>query len=70
MQRVDTISKTTGTQIPHFIQANVTALAGLSEDKVTVHALCMGDSFGHRLEGDVVKHATELAVQMQGTRSN
>ncbi|SIS94297.1 isoquinoline 1-oxidoreductase, beta subunit [Roseivivax lentus] len=57
----------TGTQIPRFIQRNVARITGLSPDAVTVHVLAMGGSFGHRLEDEVVKQATEIAMQMRGT---
>lgn len=57
----------TGTQIPRFIQNNVAKIAGIEPDQVTVHAANMGGSFGHRLEDEVVKQATEIAMQMKGT---
>lgn len=57
----------TGTQIPRFIQANVSRITGIAADNVTVHVLMMGGSFGHRLEDEVVKQATEIAMQMKGT---
>lgn len=57
----------TGTQIPRFIQRNVARITGLTPDQVTVHVLAMGGSFGHRLEDEVVKQATEIAMQMPGT---
>jgi len=57
----------TGTQIPRFIQNNVGRIAGIDPEKVTVHVLYMGGSFGHRLEDEVVKQAAEIAVQMKGT---
>jgi isoquinoline 1-oxidoreductase beta subunit len=57
----------TGTQIPRFVQANVAAITGLDAENVHVHVQVMGGSFGHRLEDDVVKRATEIAVQMKGT---
>jgi isoquinoline 1-oxidoreductase beta subunit len=57
----------TGTQIPRFIQNNVGKIAGIDPERVTVHALYMGGSFGHRLEDEVVKQAAEIAVQMKGT---
>ncbi|MBU4529990.1 MAG: molybdopterin-dependent oxidoreductase [Hoeflea sp.] len=57
----------TGTQVPRFIQKNVGRIAGIEADKVTVHALYMGGSFGHRLEDEVVKQAAEIAVKMKGT---
>ncbi|MEP3435622.1 MAG: molybdopterin cofactor-binding domain-containing protein [Hoeflea sp.] len=57
----------TGTQVPRFIQNNVGRIAGIDPEKVKVHALYMGGSFGHRLEDEVVKQAAEIAVQMKGT---
>lgn len=57
----------TGTQIPRFVQANVARIAGVPVENVTLHVLMMGGSFGHRLEDEVVKQATEIAVQMKGT---
>ena len=57
----------TGTQIPRFVQNNVGRIAGIDPEKVTVHVLYMGGSFGHRLEDEVVKQAAEIAVQMKGT---
>ena len=40
---------------------------GLPAEDVIVHVLMMGGSFGHRLEDEVVKQATEIAMQMKGT---
>jgi isoquinoline 1-oxidoreductase beta subunit len=57
----------TGTQIPRFVQQNVAGLTGLAAEAVTVHVLPMGGSFGHRLEDEVVKRATEVAMAMTGT---
>ena len=57
----------TGTQIPRFIQANISALTGFDPDDIHVHAQMIGGSFGHRLEDQVVRHATEIAMQMRGT---
>ncbi|KGF70572.1 isoquinoline 1-oxidoreductase [Hoeflea sp. BAL378] len=57
----------TGTQIPRFVQNNVGRIAGIDPEKVTVHVLAMGGSFGHRLEDEVVKQATEIAARMKGT---
>ena len=56
----------TGTQIPRFVQANVERITGIPAEKVTVHVLMMGGSFGHRLEDEVVKQATEIAMRMKG----
>lgn len=57
----------TGTQIPRFVQQNVARIAGLDPENVAVHAQMIGGSFGHRLEDEVVKQATEIAMEMQGT---
>lgn len=56
----------TGTQIPRFVQKNVARIAGIAPEDVTLHVQMMGGSFGHRLEDEVVKQATEIAVQMRG----
>lgn len=63
----DMVEVWTGTQIPRFIQNNISKITGIEADKVTVHVLYMGGSFGHRLEDEVVKQATEIAMQMKGT---
>ena len=57
----------TGTQIPGFVQKNVARLTGIDAENVHIHALMIGGSFGHRLEDDVVRHATTLAMAMPGT---
>lgn len=57
----------TGTQIPRFVQQNVARVAGVGADSVVVNVLMMGGSFGHRLEDEVVKQATEIAMTMKGT---
>lgn len=57
----------TGTQSPRFAQSAVADLTGLDEDDVHIHVLMMGGSFGHRLEVDIVKQATLLAMAMPDT---
>jgi isoquinoline 1-oxidoreductase beta subunit len=56
----------TGTQVPRFVQRNVAVIAGLNADQVHVHAQMIGGSFGHRLEDEVARHATTLAMAMPG----
>ncbi|MFD0917392.1 molybdopterin cofactor-binding domain-containing protein [Pseudahrensia aquimaris] len=56
----------TSTQIPRFVQGNVAKLTGLDDEQVFVHVLYAGGSFGHRLEDEVVKQATEIAIAMKG----
>lgn len=57
----------TGNQIPRMTQASVAKMTGMELDDVHVHILMMGGSFGHRLEDEVVKRATKLAMAMKGT---
>ncbi|WP_371224428.1 xanthine dehydrogenase family protein molybdopterin-binding subunit [Roseovarius sp. 2305UL8-3] len=56
-----------GTQIPRFVQDNISRLTGIDTDKITLHVQMMGGSFGHRLEDDFIRRATEIAMQMKGT---
>ena len=56
----------TATQIPRFVQSNVARLTGQDDQDVHVHVLMAGGSFGHRLEDEVVKQATEIAIEMPG----
>ena len=57
----------TGNQIPRMTQASVAKMTGVPVDDVHVHIQMMGGSFGHRLEDDVVKRCTELAMALPGT---
>jgi isoquinoline 1-oxidoreductase subunit beta len=56
----------TGTQIPRFAVAAAAKVAGIDDDKVRLHALPSGGSFGRRLEDDYVRQAVELAKAHQG----
>ena len=56
-----------GTQLPRFVQANVAAIVGCDPEQVTLHNQFMGGSFGHRLEDEQIKQATEIAMTMKGT---
>ena len=57
----------TGHQIPRQLQVLVAAITGHDPEQVTLHNQFMGGSFGHRLEFEHVKQATEIANQMRGT---
>ncbi len=57
----------TGTQLPRFTQTNVAAIVGCDPEQVKLHNQFMGGSFGHRLEDEQVKQATEIAMTMKGT---
>ena len=63
----DRVDIWTGTQIPRFIQNNVSKITGHKTDDIYVHVQVMGGSFGHRLEDDYVRHAVEIANAMKGT---
>ncbi len=63
----DRVDVWTGTQIPRFVQTNVASATGVDADDVHVHVEYIGGSFGHRLEDEVVKRATEIAMAMKGT---
>ena len=57
----------TGTQIPIFLKQIVAKVTGIDQENIHIHMQYIGGSFGHRLEGDVVKYAAEIANQMKGT---
>ena len=57
----------TGHQMPRFLQQVVAGVTGHDADQVTLHNQYAGGSFGHRLEFEHVRLATEIADQMRGT---
>ncbi|WP_371169243.1 xanthine dehydrogenase family protein molybdopterin-binding subunit [Aliiroseovarius sp. 2305UL8-7] len=63
----DRVDVWTGNQIPRMTQASVAKITGVPVDDVHVHILMMGGSFGHRLEDEVVKRCTEMAMELPGT---
>ena len=63
----DRIDIWTATQIPRFMQANAARVAEIDAEKVHVHVLMGGGSFGRRLEDDYVMRALEVALQLPGT---
>ncbi|MEM8770841.1 MAG: molybdopterin cofactor-binding domain-containing protein [Pseudomonadota bacterium] len=56
----------TGTQLPRFVQVNVAKIVGCNPTDVILHNQYSGGSFGHRLEDEVVKRATEIAKTVPG----
>ena len=52
--------------MPRFVQANAAAITGQGADQVHVHVRVAGGSFGHRLEDEVTRHATRLAMAVPG----
>jgi isoquinoline 1-oxidoreductase beta subunit len=57
----------TGHQIPRQVQIEVARITGHDPEQVTFHNQYIGGSFGHRLEFEHVKQATEIANRMRGT---
>jgi isoquinoline 1-oxidoreductase beta subunit len=56
----------TGTQVPRFVQGNAAEITGQDVERVHVHAQMIGGSFGHRLEDEVSRHATRIAMAVPG----
>ena len=56
-----------GHQGPGQVQNAVAAVTGHDADQVIFHNQFMGGSFGHRIEAEHIKHATQIANQMRGT---
>lgn len=63
----DGVEVWTGHQIQRQLQVLVAAVTGHEQEQVTLHNQYMGGSFGHRLEFEHLKQATEIANQMRGT---
>lgn len=57
----------TGHQMPRFLQQVVARITGHDPEEVVFHNQFAGGSFGHRLEFEHVRFATEIAVQRPGT---
>jgi isoquinoline 1-oxidoreductase beta subunit len=54
-------------QLPRFVQQLVAGITGHEADQVTFRNQFAGGSFGHRLEFENIRLATEVANQMRGT---
>lgn len=54
------------TQAPDLARAAAARAAGVSTDKVRLHACLLGGGFGRRLEADVAAQATRIAMQAGG----
>lgn len=63
----DGVEVWTGHQMPRFLQQQVAAVVGVSADQVTFHNQFSGGSFGHRLEFEHIKQATQIAMTVPGT---
>jgi len=57
----------TGHQVPVMLTQQVAAVTGHDTSQVTFHNQFVGGSFGHRLEFEHIKQATEIANEMRGT---
>jgi len=57
----------TGHQMPRFLQQQVAAVVGVDADSVQFYNQFSGGSFGHRLEFEYIKQATQIAMAMPGT---
>ncbi|MFG6448094.1 molybdopterin cofactor-binding domain-containing protein [Roseateles sp. BYS180W] len=55
-----------GVQIPTLVREQMAKLAGLDIERVQLHTLLMGGSFGRRLESDFVEQAVRLAMAVPG----
>lgn len=53
-------------QMPRFLQQQVAGITGHEAEQVVLHNQYAGGSFGHRLEFENIKLATEIANQMRG----
>ncbi|MEL6639999.1 MAG: molybdopterin cofactor-binding domain-containing protein [Pseudomonadota bacterium] len=56
-----------GHQMPRFVQQQVAGVAGVEATQVTFQNQFSGGSFGHRLEFEHLKQATEVAMTVPGT---
>ncbi len=63
----DGVTVWSGHQMPRFVQQQVAGIADVEADQVTFINQFSGGSFGHRLEFEHIKQATEVAVTMPGT---
>lgn len=54
------------TQVPGMCRAIAAQVAGVSEDKVTLHLTLLGGGFGRRLEVDYVAQAVRVAMDCGG----
>jgi isoquinoline 1-oxidoreductase beta subunit len=56
-----------GTQVPRFVENQVAKATGYPVEKIHVHVLMAGGSFGHRLETDHVVQAVQTAMHFRDT---
>ena len=56
----------TASQVPMQVRKSAADLTDLDEDRIHVHTLMAGGSFGRRLEDDFVRQAIEVAIAQPG----
>ncbi|MEO0616717.1 MAG: molybdopterin cofactor-binding domain-containing protein [Pseudomonadota bacterium] len=56
----------TASQVPMQVRKSAAKLTDLDEDRIHVHTLMAGGSFGRRLEDDYIKQAIEIAITQPG----
>ncbi|MBX3605597.1 MAG: xanthine dehydrogenase family protein molybdopterin-binding subunit [Piscinibacter sp.] len=54
------------TQVPSFARALAARVAGVPEERVTLHVTYLGGGFGRRLETDVIGQAVRIALECGG----
>ena len=57
----------TGHQMPRIVEDCVARVSGMDVENIHFHNQYSGGSFGHRLEFENVKYATEIAMKIKGT---
>jgi isoquinoline 1-oxidoreductase beta subunit len=62
----DGVEVWTGHQMPRQVQVEVARITGHDPEQVVFHNQYIGGSFGHRLEFEHIKQATEIANRMRG----
>ena len=63
----DRIDLWLGHQMPRTVEDYVAKVSGMDVANIHFHNQYSGGSFGHRLEFENVRYATEIAMQMKGT---
>jgi isoquinoline 1-oxidoreductase beta subunit len=56
-----------GHQMPRTVEDYVAKITGMDVENIHFHNQYSGGSFGHRLEFENVRYATEIAMKMKGT---
>ena len=57
----------TATQVPHVVRDAAAEITGVDAEKITLHVLPAGGSFGRRLDHDYAVQAIQIAASVPGT---